>query len=279
MNNKCFRPEYLFRDTPHRDGEDYAAYSALDVKVNGDHVYGVIMWPDGSYTEPRPCVIFFHGFPGTGRNDDLLFSLRRAGCVCVNVHHRGAWGSQGKYLVSNCVEDAVTIARHVHSKAFCTKYNVDPDKIFLAGHSMGGNTSVNAARKLKWLKGIILLAPYNAMLSLKDPKATLVLMKEGLIMHTDGAEAMQKDLTEHAPDYRFDHAALELRDMNICCICGSADPLIDYDTAVKPLFDTLKKEGSTALHRVKILPATHGLDQGRVAMIRFAAKFIADLVN
>ena len=104
------------------------------------------------------------------------------------------------------------------------------------------------------------------------------MMKEGLIMNTDGAEALQKDLVEHAPDYRFDHAALELKNTNICCICGSDDGL-QYDTVAKPLFDTLKKEGSKAVLRVKIVPGTHGLCQSRVAMIRFAAKFIADLVN
>ncbi len=254
-----------------------AGYAGLDITVQGSHLYGEILYPDGSYDQPRPCVIFFHGFPGTGRNDDLLFSLRRAGCVCVNVHHRGAWGSEGKYLVSNCVEDAVTIARYAR-RWWPKKYHIDPEKIFLAGHSMGGNTCVNAARKCPWLKGIILLAPFNsALASPANLKFMKALMQEGLIMHTDGAEVMLRDIYDHAEEYAYQSAVHDLKDMNICCVTGKSDPLIHYETDVRPLFDGLKKEGSQALLMHKSVPGTHGLDSSRIAMIRYVASFIEKL--
>ena len=107
--------QYLFKDKPYVEGNAQADYDSLDVVSHGCHLYGEILWPDGGYAQLRPCVILFHGFPGCARNDDLAHALCRIGCVVLTPHHRGAWGSEGEYLVSNCVEDAVVLANHVRS--------------------------------------------------------------------------------------------------------------------------------------------------------------------
>ena len=278
MRQKCFRKEYLFKDTPYIPTNELADYTGLDVVVEGSHIYGEIMWPDGSYKKDRPCVILFHGFPGTGRNDDILFSLRRAGCVTINVHHRGAWGSQGKYLVSNCVKDAIEVAKYAKSKSFVNKYKIDPSKIFLIGHSMGGNTVVNAAKKLPWIKGIILLTPFNTAMMEGNDKFMEDLMNEGTIMNQDGPKAMLKDLRKHAHEYNYLTNYKKLMGMNICSVCGSLDPLIQYDVTVKPLVDTLIKEKTKGLIKTKIVKAGHGLDQYRISTIRFIAEFIDEVL-
>ena len=109
---KRIQLEYLFEDRPVQENTAPADYDALDIVSGGSHIYGQIMWPDGGYRAPRPCVVLLHGYPGTARNDDLVHALRRVGCVVLTPHHRGAWGSQGNYLVSHCVEDAVAVAEY-----------------------------------------------------------------------------------------------------------------------------------------------------------------------
>ena len=101
------KPEYLFEDKVVADSCPLSDYGTLDVVSGGSHLYGEIMWPDGSFAEGRPCVIVFHGYPGSARNDDISHALCRMGCVVMSPHHRGAWGSEGKYLLSHCIEDAV----------------------------------------------------------------------------------------------------------------------------------------------------------------------------
>lgn len=153
------RLQYLFQDRPCDPETELSDYDSLDLVSNGCHLYGEIMWPDGSYSAPRPCVVLFHGFPGSARNDDLAHALCRIGCVVLTPHHRGAWGSEGSYLVSNCIEDALAIAGQIRSEGFRHRYHIDPDAVFLIGHSMGANTVIHAARRLAWLRGIVALTP------------------------------------------------------------------------------------------------------------------------
>lgn len=119
------------------------------------------MWPGKEFLSERPCVIMLHGFPGSARNDDISHALCRIGCVVIVPHHRGAWGSGGKYLITNCIEDAKNLAQFARTDNFVRKYKINPNKIFLLGHSMGANSALNAGKQLDWLRGIIMLAPYD----------------------------------------------------------------------------------------------------------------------
>ena len=146
--------DYLFEDPEEQNPSALPDYATLDFVSNGSHIYGEIMWPSGTFAKPHPCVIMLHGFPGTARNDDISHALCRIGCVVIVPHNRGAWGSQGKYLITNCIEDAQNLAEYAHSLEFTQKYNVDLSQIFLLGHSMGANSALNAGRKLDWIGGI-----------------------------------------------------------------------------------------------------------------------------
>ena len=80
---KRLRLEYLNKDKPNpeEEGMEAAGVDVIDVVSGGSRLYGSVLLPDGSYESSRPCVILFHGFPGTARNDDYAQALRRCGCV------------------------------------------------------------------------------------------------------------------------------------------------------------------------------------------------------
>ncbi len=270
-------PKYCFKDMPLDKDEAIADYRLWQMKIHGSTVYGEVLLPNGSYKAPRPLIIFFHGFPGGHRSEDIASALRRAGCVAICPNHRGAWGSQGKFLISNCVEDAMTIARWYHDPKHAEEYHINPDLIFLAGHSMGGNTCINAAKELPWLKGIILLAPGNMYVSMKkDPKAMDNLLKVGApMLNCDGPAALKKDLEEH-PEYDFVQAYEALKDMNICLCLGSQDPL-DYKATIQPLWDQLKDHKTKARQKKKVFPCGHGFCNARIAVTRYIAEFVKDV--
>lgn len=268
--------QYLFRDKPCTPGMEPADYDSLDLVSNRCHLYGEIMWPDSSYAAPRPCVIMFHGFPGSARNDDLAHALCGIGCVVLTPHHRGAWGSEGDYLVSHCVEDAVVLANHVRGPEFCRKYNVDPDSVYLIGHSMGGNTVLNAARRLPWLRGIVLLTPFDPTRYLRDGEEEQLhqLLEQGKILHSKGVEAIFQDILLHQSG--FESAFEAVRRQNLLCVTGEKDLCAPAERMFLPLWKLLQGCESRAVHRFLELPAGHGLLGCRTALIREVAQFLAD---
>ena len=272
--------DYLFEDRPTPEAAP-ADYDALDVVSGGSHIYGQIMWPDGGYAEPRPCVILTHGYPGTARNDDLVHALRRVGCVVLTPHHRGAWGSQGNYLVSHCVEDAVAVAEYAHTPEFCEKFHTDPDCVFLGGHSMGGNTTLNACRKLPWLRGLILMTPFDSTRLIRQgqPDKLRSLLPAGYNLTGYDAEVFFQDIEAHVGEYDFEKSFDAVKDQNLCCVEGELDTRALMEDMSLPLWRILEAHPTAAIQRMTVLPTGHGLCDCRVALIRYVAQFIADVVN
>lgn len=270
--------QYLFKDKPYVEGNAQADYDSLDVVSHGCHLYGEILWPDGGYAHLRPCVILLHGFPGCARNDDLAHALCRIGCVVLIPHHRGAWGSEGEYLVSNCVEDAVVLANYVRSADFCQRYHTSPDNVYLIGHSMGGNTVLNAAKLLPELRGIVLLTPFDPTRHLCDGKEEILLhlLEQGTLLRSKGVNAIFRDIVTHQESFCFASAFDALKNQNLLCIAGKADLCAPTELMFLPLWEQMQAYQSRAVQRFLEFPAGHGLLGCRTALIRAVAQFLAD---
>jgi acetyl esterase/lipase len=91
---------------------------------------------------PVPVIVYFHG-GGWVRGDKgdstlQLLPYLRMGWAAVNVNYRLA----GVALAPAAVEDCRCALRWVAENA--GKYNLDPDKIILTGHSSGGHLALMA---------------------------------------------------------------------------------------------------------------------------------------
>lgn len=174
------------------------------------------------------------------------------------------------------MEDVIRVYEQIRSPAFCQQYCVDPNAIFLAGHSMGGNSVLQAARRLQGVRGLILLAPYDPTWHLRSghPEALRPLLQTGYILHSDGLEAIFRDIEAHVTEYAFDAAFQDLRDQNLCCILGTLDR-ITLPEMILPLWQTLRPRDSSAIQHLVQLPAAHGLCGCRTAVIQTAAQFVA----
>lgn len=96
---------------------------------------------------PHPTVIMLHGFPGNEKNLDTAQTLRRAGFNVLYFHYRGAWGSGGDYRLTNVVEDASAAITFIRTKGQSQELRIDPNRISLFGHSLGGfNALLNGAK-------------------------------------------------------------------------------------------------------------------------------------
>ncbi|MHA7816608.1 MAG: alpha/beta hydrolase family protein [Pseudohaliea sp.] len=94
---------------------------------------------------PHPTVLLLHGFPGNERNFDLAQRFRRAGFNSVFFHYRGAWGAEGNYSIGGQQEDVAAVLRHLRTRA--AELRVDPERLTLLGHSLGGFTALAAGRR------------------------------------------------------------------------------------------------------------------------------------
>lgn len=184
-------------------------------------------------------------------------------------------------MISNCVEDAVTLADYVRSPNFCCQYCTDPESIYLIGHSMGGCTALNAVRQLPWLRGLVLLTPFDPTRHLLDGEEETLrrLLEQGKTLHSGGTEALLQNIKTHLDTLCFETAYEALRDQNLLCITGTSDQCAPADKMFLPLWNRLQAHKSKTVQRFLELPAGHGLLGCRVALIHAAAQFLIDTLQ
>jgi uncharacterized protein len=94
---------------------------------------------------PHPAVVLLHGFPGNERNLDLAQDIRRAGWDVLYFNYRGSWGSPGDFSFTHGIEDTAAAVAYLRSASMAKVLRLDPARIVLIGHSMGGFMAVEAA--------------------------------------------------------------------------------------------------------------------------------------
>jgi uncharacterized protein len=110
---------------------------------------------------PHPTFVLLHGFPGNEQNLDLAQAIRRAGWNVLTLHYRGSWGSPGIFSIAHVMEDADAAVAFVRRPDIAAKFGIDPNRIVLGGHSMGGFASAAHARADEHLLGVVLIDAWN----------------------------------------------------------------------------------------------------------------------
>ena len=144
----------------------------LLIASHGANMNGRIYLAEGK--GPHPTMLLLHGFPGNEQNGDVAQAARRAGWNVILFHYRGAWGSQGAFSIHNAIDDTQVVFDWARDPANAAKYRIDPKRIVIAGHSMGGFMTVQTAAHNPGLAGVILIDAWNPAASaagLSNPQA------------------------------------------------------------------------------------------------------------
>jgi len=128
-------PSAVYADPP-RDSAYPARMEVLHVPSGGVLINGVAYLASGPGA--HPTLVICHGWPGNEKNLDLAQAVRRAGWNAVTFNYRGSWGSPGQFHFAQNPEDARAVLAYLREPANAAKLGVDPQRIALAGHSMGG---------------------------------------------------------------------------------------------------------------------------------------------
>ena len=249
---------------------------ALAFKSEGSMIYGQILVPSAKFAGARPCVIFCHGFAGFTRWEDVAHGLCRAGIAVVIPHHRGAWGSEGEYTVSGCIRDAENLARWVMDAETAMKYGFDTNAVYLVGHSMGGNSVVNAAARLKGVRGVALVAPCDiGFMAQQMSRETLksFLIGEGMhVLRRASDDSIVDDIISNAAEMRFAKAAKALNGKKVFLVTA------EYDRTVpsKPLDEFWAALSDNVQKHRRIYRAGHSLMGARLTFAADLKDFILD---
>jgi uncharacterized protein len=164
---------------------------------------------------PHPAVVLLHGFPGNERNLDLAQDIRRAGWDVLYFDYRGSWGSPGDFSFSHGIEDTAAAVNYLRSPNIAKIMRLDPTRIVLIGHSMGGFMAVQDAAADSSILGIGLISA--ADLGGRIPQALPKDRKHATVKALSAAydregmdpisgctpEELARDTLENAAQWRF----------------------------------------------------------------------------
>ncbi|ALH80682.1 alpha/beta hydrolase family protein [Sphingopyxis macrogoltabida] len=151
-------PAAIYTDPP-ADKAHPAAMEVVHIPSGGVEINGVVYIPAGA--GPHPAVILCHGLPGNEKSLDLAQAMRRAGWTVITFNYRGSWGSPGQYRFGQNLEDADAVLAFARDPANAAKLRIDPERLVIMGHSMGGWVSALTAAKDKKLLGAAMISAAN----------------------------------------------------------------------------------------------------------------------
>jgi pimeloyl-ACP methyl ester carboxylesterase len=148
----------IYTDPPH-DRAHPAGMEVLHIPSGGVKINGVAYTAAGA--GPHPLLVLMHGLPGNEKNLDLAQAVRRAGWTVITFNYRGSWGSPGRFSFAGNLEDARSVLAYLRDPANAARLRIDPRRIVVAGHSMGGWVTAMTAERDPDLAGAILISAAN----------------------------------------------------------------------------------------------------------------------
>jgi pimeloyl-ACP methyl ester carboxylesterase len=136
-----------------------AATQQMAIPSHGSTLLGIFYLAAGE--GPHPTAIIFHGFPGYEQNLDIAQFLRARGWNVLAMHYRGSWGVKGNFSFTHAAEDADTEVQFLLDPANQQKYHIDPHRIVVIGHSMGGYMAASAIAHNPQVAAAVLISAWN----------------------------------------------------------------------------------------------------------------------
>lgn len=239
--------EELFLQDPAADTPVMPWNEPLIMDSHGSRIFGRLMRP-AFYddTSTAPLVLMMHGQPGGDNNVDVAAYLRAHGYAAATFSYRGVWGSHGDYCLSHNIEDVISVVNYLRENA--TANRIDPQRVYLFGHSMGGFSALNAIAAGLKVSGAILMAPcdigYRYLYHQEAVTSGLRNSVQTGYFHMPTADYMEQDLAQHAAEWHFPNMAPRL-DPSIPYrfIGGARDVTTPPEQHIRPLLNRLQELG------------------------------------
>jgi acetyl esterase/lipase len=258
---------------PPPDKEFPASTEAPDVPSHGARLNAVFYL--ASWRGPNPVVLLMHGFPGNEQNMDLAYAIRREGWNVFVPHYRGSWGSQSTFSFAHSIEDTQSAIQFLREAENVKKYRIDPKRIVLIGHSMGGFMVAYAAANDSQILGVAMISAWNVGASMVRPSAevrlptfaTAVLRLSGTTQDGLVAEARQ-----NSKNWDYLKFAQPLKDRPVL-ITEAIDRNVDDN---KAMAQALRNAGNAHVSEVE-MQTDHTYADHRIALQVTVIKWLENL--
>lgn len=262
-------PRAIGTDPP-RDSAHPARMEVLHIPSGGVRLNGVAYLASGAGR--HPTFIFFHGLPGNEKNLDLAQAVRRAGWNAITVNYRGSWGSAGAFRFGGNLEDADAVLAFLRDTTNARSLGIDPRRLVIAGHSMGGWVTALTAAHHPELLGAILISAADLGLVGSMPRDTLTAFMADNMESLAGvtAESMADDLIGGASRWRLEAAASGLAQMPLL-VLTSDDGLASHTDPLVRRVRGLGNTRVTAMHQ----PTDHSWSDKRIALQTAVLRWLA----
>jgi pimeloyl-ACP methyl ester carboxylesterase len=268
--------DFLATDPP-GDLTPRASTTPVTFESGGQTLLGVLHLPAGP--GPHPAVVLLHGFPGNERNFDLAHALRRAGYASLVFHYRGSWGVGGSWSWGNVFEDAARVVRAVREEGFAATHRLDPARLAVAGHSLGGYTALRTAAADPAVRAVAAFAAFDlgagGAASRSRPEARAAyegaFAGELLPLRGTSAAALVDEMEAIGAAGRLGALAPRLSDRPVLLIGASGDTVAPPAEHHAP---TVAAFGALPRLEHHLFPTDHSLADHRVALARTVAAFL-----
>ncbi len=208
-------PVAIYTD-PAPDKANPPKMETIHIPSGGVEINGVVYVASGA--GPHPTVILCHGLPGNEKNLDLAQAMRRSGWTVITFNYHGSWGSPGKYRFAQNLEDAHAVIAFARDPRNAAKLRVDPKRIAIIGHSMGGWVAALTASRDNALSGAVMISAGNMgkIGGLPRNQAITLLRDNGMeALAGTSPEIMADELIANRDAFDFGKAAPRLTDTRL----------------------------------------------------------------
>ncbi len=241
----------------------------LNFDSHGDRLNGILYLANGA--GPHPTVVLLHGYPGNEKNLDLAQAMRRAGYNVLFFHYRGAWGSGGNFSFTHVIEDVGSAINYLREKA--KDIRVDPKRILLIGHSMGGFAALQGAARGEQVKCVAGIAPADIGLTANLAQANTELAgnlaagADALTMLNGwSGQTLLEELNNNRDAFSVVGLAPKLNGKNVLLIAGDKDTVLAAEVFHTPLVAAYAALPEIELTHT-IIPGDHAFSWSRFQLI------------
>jgi pimeloyl-ACP methyl ester carboxylesterase len=253
-----------------------AAMHAVAIPSHGINMNAVLYTAAG--TGPHPTVLLLHGLPGNEQNLDLAQAMRRDGWNVLTLHYRGAWGSPGAFTFAHVLEDAGVAVAWLRAPANDARFAIDPMKLVVIGHSMGGWAAAYTGGHDPDLLGVGLISAADMGAIGAAPRATAIKIVDDNIGTSEGMHTLAAS-PEGLADEAIRNAKINAVALDAPGLAKHPLLLVTSNDGLRGVADGLAAaigEGSapvTAVH----LDTDHGYNDQRIALEAAVLRWLENL--
>ena len=233
---------------------------------------------------PHPNVILLHGFPGNENNFDIAHAMQRAGCNVLVFHYRGMWGSEGKFSWNNCLDDVNAAIEFILNND-AEELRIDPNKIILAGHSMGGFAALKACIDYPQIKNITSFAGFNfgyfaKLISGSEELYNISLerlQESANIFNNISPENLLDEMITCSENFNLNNFADELAEKNLLIIRAKFDTLAPAEIHHLPFMKALRSVNADKMIDITI-DSGHSFSDSRIKLTRLLLNWMSKIV-